>query len=69
MGEPLQRVDADYVAAFDQGVEYGVVDGAFVVFFFFLVFAAHYRWAFVALYGIVVDLIDAVVGIAAQARP
>ena len=69
MGEPLQRVNADHVAAFEQCVEYGVVNGAFVVFAEEVVFAAHYRGALVALYGIVVDLIDAVVGIAAQARP
>ena len=69
MYEPLLRVDSDYVAAFEQGVEYGVVDGAFVVFAEEVVFATHYRGALVALYCIVVDLIDAVIGIAAQTRP
>ena len=60
MGEPFQWVDADDVAAFEQRVVDGVVDGAFVVFAEEVVFAAHYRGALVALYGIVVDLIDAV---------
>ena len=69
MGEPLQRVDAYDVATFKQGVEYCVVDGAFVVFAEEVVFATHYRGALVALYCIVVDLIDAVIGIAAQTRP
>ena len=65
MGEPFQRVDAYDAATFEQGVEYGVVDGAFVVFAEEVVFAAHYRGALVALYCVVVDLVDAVVGIAA----
>ena len=65
MGEPFLRVDAYDVAAFEQGVEYGVIDGTLVVLAEEVVFAAHYRGALVALYCVVVDLVDAVVGIAA----
>ena len=69
VGEPIQRIDAHDVAAFEKGVEYGVVECAPVVFAEQVVLAAQNCGALVALYGVVVDLVDPVVGIAAQARP
>ena len=66
VGEPGEGIDAHYVATFEKGVEYGVVDGSFVVFAEEVVLPPQYCRALVALYGIVVDLVDPVVGIARQ---
>ena len=69
MGEPFLRVDAYDVAALEEGVEDGVVDGAAVVLAEEVVLAAHRRRALVALHSVVVYPVDAVLGVAAQSRP
>ena len=63
VGEPLQGGDADDVAAIEQGVEDGVVDGAAVAFAEEVVLSTHHRGALGALDGVVVDVVSSVNGI------
>ena len=64
MGEPFQWVDADDVAAFEQRVVDGVVDGSAVAFAEQVVFAAHYRGALGTFYRIVVNVVASIQGLA-----
>ena len=60
MGQPLQRFDSNCVAALDQRVEDGVIDGTIVAFAEQIVLAAHHRWTLCALNRIVVYVVSSV---------
>ena len=67
--EPTEGVYSYDGAAFEEGVEDGVVLGAAVVFAEEVVFAADDGGALHSLYGVVVELIAGVEGVALEAVP
>ena len=66
---PLQRVDADNHATFNQRVEDGIVNGTAVALAEQVVFASEHREALPAFDGVVVDAVASVKGVASQSRP
>lgn len=67
--EPVVGVDAEVLAADNEGVEDSIVLCAAVVLAEEVVFAAQYRGALSLFYGVVVDVVVAVFGVAFYARP